>query len=137
MTEQERRETETNQYFESRHRKDRARLMAQPHVVYGATVWCTERAGDEAFACGLLPTRTKVGSLDGQPITAPAPVAYGKTPSEACDNFDRLWLTGETRREHLADKRCPECGSSYYWVGHMVPKMDKLVCPNGHEAEVR
>ena len=137
MTEEHRRETEVNQYFESKATRRRAELQTRPHIVYGATVWCTESGVDEKYCCDILPPWVRVGELEDHPITAPSVIAYGNTPAEACENFDRLWVGDETCRELLPDKQCPTCGASVYYVGRFSTTRGRVVCENGHEREVK
>jgi hypothetical protein len=103
MTEQERRETEKNQYFESEHRKRRAQLLSRPHLVYGARVWRTQlKEEGKEWACGLvydgamLPYCGTVQVFQVETQWGWAyPVAFGVTPEEATVAFDKLWYEGD------------------------------------------
>jgi hypothetical protein len=83
---------------------ERTKLLASPHVIYGARVWKTNLTEEgKTWACGLVYEGsfppycgTVQVQTEGYSFWGTAyPVAFGSTPALACEAFDSLWVTGE------------------------------------------
>ena len=67
-----------------------AQLAGRPHVIYGAAVWHLDGGEGKEWVCELPPI---VGTPSS--VKRRRPKAFGKTPEEACNNFDALWTGGK------------------------------------------
>ena len=144
MTEQEQRETEKNQYFESAARRKKAELEARPHMMYGARVWKTALTEEHRqWACGLVSDgwlphcgTVQIGPAPPLPVFGASayPVAMGKTPALACEAFDHLWYDGFEDHNWLPDKQCKHCGARVYHRDGNGSGL--IVCEHGHTSEV-
>ncbi len=69
----------------------------RPHRLYNAMIYFDREEGQ--FVCRLdcdydeIPLGDDDDDLDGGEVVQPI-LAYGDSPSDACDKFDELWLFG-------------------------------------------
>lgn len=64
---------------------EKAREEMRPHRMYETDIFYDSERKE--YACRML----ALGAFEGEEDI----IAYGDTASEACDNFDHLWVHGE------------------------------------------